>query len=139
MTQTEKELLDQNIQSATRRVWVTFQRAGFHRYPAAETDPALADVSYLAQRHRHLFKFKVSIEVFHANRDCEFHQVLNFCEGLFDNRHIEIDFKSVEMLADDLYGQLALQYPNRRISIEVSEDGECGCVVDYPAMNYFAK
>ena len=35
------------------------------------------------------------------------------------------------MLADDLYVQLAMQYPNRDMKINVSEDGECGCVIEY--------
>ena len=133
MTQPERFQLDQNIQRAARQIWVTFQRVGFHRYPAAETDPTLADVSYLAQRHRHLFKFRVSIDVWHQDRDIEFHQFLNYCESLFNNQSIEIDYRSVEMLADDLYTQLVQRYPGRSMTIEVNEDGECGCSVVYPA------
>jgi hypothetical protein len=131
MTQQERQLLDQMISQARRQIWVTFQRAGFHRYPAAETDPSLADVSYLGQRHRHLFKFRVAIDVWHQDREIEFHQFLNYCEGLFATGAIEIDFKSVEMLADDLYLQIVTRYPGRTITIEVSEDGECGCAVTY--------
>jgi hypothetical protein len=120
---------------AKRWIYVTFQKVGFHKYPAAGTDPALCsageyDVSYLAARHRHLFKFKVQLEIFHNDREIEFHQALIFCESLFKNT-IEIDYKSVEMLADDLYDQLAVQYPNRDMKIEVAEDGECGCVIEY--------
>jgi hypothetical protein len=109
-----------------KTIWVTFQKVGFHRYPAAGEDLQLADVSYLASKHRHLFKFKVEIEIFHNDRELEFHQVLNYCESLYQNQ-LDIDYKSVEMLADDLYLQLAKKYPNRFIAIEVSEDGECGC------------
>jgi hypothetical protein len=35
------------------------------------------------------------------------------------------------MLADDLYLQLAEKYPRRNIKINVSEDGECGCIIEY--------
>jgi hypothetical protein len=35
------------------------------------------------------------------------------------------------MLADDLYLQLANRYPDRFMAIEVSEDGECGCRIEY--------
>lgn len=112
-------------------IWVTFQKAGFHRYPAAEFDEALADVAYLGHQHRHLFKFKIQIEVFHNDRELEFHQFLNYCESLFESRTIDIDFKSVEMLSDDLYSQISPRYPNRDMVIEVSEDGECGCVIEY--------
>jgi hypothetical protein len=122
---------DRIRERAERKIWVTFQRAGFHRYPAASEDPKLSDVSYLGSRHRHLFKFKVEIEIFHNDRELEFHQVLNYCESLYKDNHLEIDYKSVEMLADDLYLQLANKYPDRFIAIEVSEDGECGCRIEY--------
>lgn len=112
-------------------IWVTFQRAGFHKYPEALTDPALADVEYLGSRHRHMFKFKVTIQVSHNNREIEFHQFLNFCESIFDNKTVDIDYKSVEMLADDMHKVIVEKYPDRLIRIEVSEDGECGCEIIY--------
>ena len=137
MNQEQRAQIDENLATAKRWIWVTFQKAGFHKYPAAETDLTLQDVSYLGNRHRHLFKFKVQIEIFHNDRELEFHQVLNYCESLFD-KTIEIDFKSVEMLADDLYVQLAAKYPNRYMKINVSEDGECGCEIEYssPHLHY---
>jgi len=46
-----------------RMIYVTFQREGIHRYPAAETDVALESVSFLQFPHRHMFHFKVSIAV----------------------------------------------------------------------------
>lgn len=117
--------------TADRWIWVTFQKVGFHKYPSASTDENLQDVSYLGDRHRHLFKFNVQIEIFHNDRELEFHQVLNFCESLYQEKHLEIDFKSVEMIADDLYNQLATRYPNRNMKINISEDGECGCIIEY--------
>ena len=50
---------------AKRMVWVTLQREGIHKYPAAATDPALAtgdeyDVSFLGVPHRHIFHFNDS-------------------------------------------------------------------------------
>jgi hypothetical protein len=36
------------------------------------------------------------------------------------------------MIADDLYIQIASRYPERSVTIEVSEDGENGCVIEYP-------
>jgi hypothetical protein len=119
------------IKEATKWIWVTFQRAGFHYYPEAGTNPNLKDVSYLSFKHRHLFKFKIQIQVTHSNRELEFHQVLNFCESLFDDRIINIDNKSVEMLADSIYDSLSRAYPSRAMKIEVSEDGECGGVIEY--------
>lgn len=131
MTFADRTQVDNSLSQATRWIYVTFQKAGFHRYPDAEANPLLADVAYLGREHRHLFKFKVHIQVVHNDRDLEFHQVLNYCESLFAGE-LNIDYKSVEMLADDLYIQLAQKYPNRAMKIEVSEDGECGCVIEYP-------
>lgn len=131
MNQTQRQNVETIMQHAARRIFITFQRAGFHRYPAAGEDPKLQDVNYLAARHRHLFKFKVEIEIFHNDRELEFHRVLNYCESLYKDNQIEIDYKSVEMLADDLYLQLANRYPGRFMAIEVSEDGECGCRIEY--------
>jgi hypothetical protein len=131
MNQVERDRVDRVMEHAQRQIWITWQRAGFHRYPAASEDPLLSDVSYLGLRHRHLFKFKVEIEIFHNDRELEFHQVLNYCESLYKDNHLEIDYKSVEMLADDLYLQLADRYPGRYMAIEVSEDGECGCRIEY--------
>lgn len=131
MIQAEREQIERIKEHAKRWIYVNFQKAGFHKYPAAETDPMLSDVSYLGNRHRHLFKFIVQIEIFHNDRELEFHQVLNYCESLFESQTIDIDYKSVEMLADDLYLQLAEKYPGRNIKINVSEDGECGCIIEY--------
>lgn len=35
------------------------------------------------------------------------------------------------MIADDLYQQIADRYPDRAVEIEVSEDGENGCLIKY--------
>jgi len=77
-------------------IWVTFQRAGFHRYPDAPDD-----VRYLAYEHRHLFKFKVGIEVFHDDREIEFHQFLRWLESLYAETLV-LDHRSCEMIADEL-------------------------------------
>lgn len=131
MNSAERDYIESHKKNAVRWIWVTFQKVGFHRYPGAETDPKLTDVSYLGNKHRHLFKFRIQIEIFHNDRELEFHQVLNHCESLFDTKTIELDYKSVEMLADELYVKLAEKYLDRKMKIEVSEDGECGCLIEY--------
>jgi hypothetical protein len=131
MNQDQRARADRIREHARRMIWVTFQKVGFHKYPAAATDPALADVAYLGNKHRHLFKFNIQIEIFHNDRELEFHQFLNYCESLFETNQIDIDYKSVEMLADDLYIKLADRYPGRDMIISVSEDGECGCKIEY--------
>ena len=131
-------------EKAERKIWVTFKKEGIHRYPAAATDPNLCtageyDVSFLASPHRHVFWFKVWIDVWHSNRDLEFIQFKRWLESLYGKDILQLDFKSVEMLADDLYLQIAERYPERAVWIEISEDGENGCLVKYeltrPAQN----
>lgn len=120
---------------ACRRIWVTFRKEGIHKYPAAATDPALAtgdeyDVSFLGTPHRHIFHFTVSIEVFHNDRDIEFIQFKRWLEKLYSGT-LELNFKSCEMISDDLYEAIATRYPNRDIEITVAEDGENGATVYY--------
>jgi hypothetical protein len=121
---------------ATRMIFVQFQKEGIHCYPAAATDPALAtgdeyDVSFLASPHRHMFHFNVTIQVFHNDRDIEFIQFKRWLENLYAGGTLELNFKSCEMISDDLYEQIAARYPDRKIIITVSEDGENGATISY--------
>lgn len=109
-----------------RMIWVTFEREGIHKYPAALTEPNLEDVSFLGYPHRHMFHFKVAISVEHNDRDIEFIQFKRWLEGLYGNGTLELDFKSCEMLSEDLYAEISARYPGRTVSIEISEDGENG-------------
>jgi len=116
-------------------IWVTFKREGIHKYPAALEDPKLAtgdeyDVSFLGYPHRHIFHFRVWIEVKHNDRDIEFIQFKRWLENLYQGT-LELDYKSCEMIADDLHTQIAKKHPGRKIWIEVSEDGENGCIKKY--------
>ena len=122
---------------AKRHIWVTFQRDGIHKYPAALEDPSLAtgdkyDVSFLGYPHRHIFHFKVHIEVFHNDRDIEFIQFQRWLQELYEQGTLELDYKSCEMMADDLHKEIIQKYPKRDVRIEVSEDGENGCEIYYP-------
>jgi hypothetical protein len=121
---------------STDMIWVTFRKEGIHRYPAALTDPKLAtgdeyDVSFLGHPHRHMFHFKVYLEVFHDDRDVEFIQFKRWLENLYNQGTLELNHKSCEMMADDLYEQISKTYTDRKIWIEVSEDGENGCLKQY--------
>lgn len=115
-------------------IFVTFQKEGIHKYPAAAIDPGLSDVSFLANDHRHIFHFKVSIEVFHQDRDLEFILIKRWLENLYGTGTLVLDFKSCEMIADDLYAVIATRWPGRWIQIEVSEDGENGAIMNYPVV-----
>jgi len=121
---------------AKRTIFVTFRKEGIHKYPAAATDPNLAtgdeyDVSFLATPHRHIFHFEVTIEVFHNDRDIEFIQFKRWLENQYSQGIIELDYKSCEMISDDLYEVIATRYPERDIIITVAEDGENGATIHY--------
>ena len=133
MNQIERDRVDRVMEHAQRQIWITWQREGIHKYPAALTDPALADVQFLGYPHRHQFHFRVWIDVFHNDRDLEFIQFKRWCESLYnsDNFVLSLDHKSCEMMADDLYIQIASRYPGRVVHIEVSEDGENGALIRY--------
>lgn len=106
-------------------IWVTFQFAGMHCYPYAPEE-----VAYLRALHRHMFKFKVGIEVHHDDREIEFHMFMNWCKAQYED-NLTVDHKSCEMLANELMDKIHATYNChiRHVSVEVSEDGECGAVV----------
>jgi len=138
MIQEQREQIERVKEAAQRQIWVTFRKEGIHCYPAAATDPLLNtageyDVSFLANPHRHIFHFRVWIDVFHSDRDIEFIQFKRWLESLYNgsNTVLALDWKSCEMIADDLYLQIAERYPDRNVVIEVSEDGENGCSISY--------
>jgi len=117
-------------------IWVTFQKEGMHKYPAALTDPNLAtgdeyDVSFLGYPHRHIFLFKVWIGVTHDDRDIEFIQFKRWLLNLYKDATLSLDYKSCEMMSGDLYDAISQRYPNREVWIEVSEDGENGSFIKY--------
>lgn len=138
MNQEQRSRVDSIMEKAQRKIWVTFRREGIHKYPAAATDPALAtgdhyDVSFLGYPHRHIFHFRVWIDVFHNDRDVEFIQFKRWLEQLYNSNQavLSLDYKSCEMIADDLYLEIAQRYPDRAVWIEVAEDGENGCLIKY--------
>ena len=119
-----------------KMIWVTFQKEGMHKYPAALTDPNLAtgdeyDVSFLGYPHRHIFHFKVWIGVTHDDRDIEFIQFKRWLLNLYKDATLSLDYKSCEMMSGDLYDAISNKYPGREVWIEVSEDGENGSFIKY--------
>jgi len=109
-------------------IWVTFDIAGFHAYVNAPKE-----VSYLRNLHRHLFKFKVGIQVKHDDREVEFHMFQSYVKGLFETEGgpLIVDNKSCEMLAQDIIDSVQEHYDcsSRILEVTVSEDGECGATL----------
>jgi hypothetical protein len=136
MNQENREQANSIMSRAERKIWVTFRKEGIHCYPAAATDPMLAtgdeyDVSFLGSPHRHIFHFKVWIDVLHNDRDIEFIQFKRWLENLYKDGTLKLDYKSCEMMSDDLYIQITAKHPGRAVWIEVSEDGENGALIKY--------
>lgn len=124
--------------NADKMIWVTFQQEGIHLYPAAATDPTLAtggwdDVSFLGVAHRHIFHFRVAIEVTHNDRDIEFIQFKRWLSDLVrpGQGAMSLNHKSCEMISDELHDLIVKRYPGRKVIIEVAEDGENGSLITY--------
>lgn len=118
-------------------IWVKFAKEGIHKYPAALEDPKLKtgdhyDVSFLGYPHRHIFHFKVQIEVFHDDRDIEFIQFKRWLESLYSDGTLQLNYRSCEMISDDLVAKIKDKYPKRDVIIDVSEDDENGSHCIYP-------
>jgi len=109
----------------TNYIWIRTQKELIHEYKNAPNK-----VSFLKYPHRHLFKFKVYLEVFHKDREVEFILFKRFIDEQLNNIKRSKD-KSCEMLSDWLAERIRLIYPKRDIKIEVSEDGENGSEIFY--------
>lgn len=109
-----------------RTIFVTFQKEGIHCYPDAPTG-----VEFLKFPHRHMFHFRITIDVFHNERDIEFILFKRELESLYNNGTLQLDSKSCEMIAEDLLNYISIKYPGRWCAVEVSEDGESGATLDF--------
>ncbi len=109
-----------------RQIFVTFQKEGIHCYPDAPSG-----VEFLKYQHRHMFHFRVSIDVTHNDRDIEFILFKRELENLYGSDILSLNSKSCEMLAEELIEYISKEYPNRSIIVEVSEDGENGAILHY--------
>ena len=109
-------------------IFVTFQKEGLHCWPDAVQYPG---IEFLASEHRHMFHFRVELQVFHDDREVEFILFKRELEGQYESGALELNHKSCEMMADELAKYIQDHYPGRFLKIEVSEDGENGAVMYY--------
>ena len=70
--------------------------------------------------------------MFHDDRDVEFILFKRELERLYSENTLQLDYKSCEMMSDDLANYIQINYPNRDLVITVSEDGENGATCYYP-------
>ena len=97
-----------------RSIWVTFNKEGI-QVPIGRSNLATGDeydVSFLGYPHRHIFHFKVWIEVFHDDRDIEFIQFKRWLENLYKEDVVQLDYKSCEMTPDELAEHIQAMYPD---------------------------
>ena len=110
----------------TNYIWVTAQKEMFHKYPAAPEG-----VEFLKDLHRHIFHFRIWIQVFGDDRDVEFILFKRFIENKIDKMNTNLECKSCEMICNYLHKEISEKYPDRSIKIEVGEDGENGATYEY--------
>lgn len=115
--------------ACSRAIIVTTEFEGLHCYPDAP-----AEVQFLASPHRHIFKVKAKIQVFHDNRELEFFKVKRDISWFINGTINKDDCGSCEKMAEDLANYLAGRYNinnninARHIEVEVWEDGENGSI-----------
>lgn len=108
-------------------VVVRLQMEGFHNWPEA---PEV--VSFLRDRHRHIFHIELVKEVTHADRDVEIilmkraveqHLLTKLGSKKEKNRWCEFGAMSCEMIAEDLLEAFDC------VSVQCLEDNENGAIV----------
>lgn len=106
-------------------VLVNFTAEVFHNWPDAPEQRA-----YLRARHRHLLYVTVSLQVWHADREVEIHDLRDICLNLFPPG--DRGACSCETMAKDLIEQLQQRFGlYRALTVDVLEDGEAGARVVY--------
>lgn len=106
-------------------VWAKVALPGFHRWPGATGRRA-----YLADRHRHLFHIRAEVAAGHDDRDVEFHDLQDLIRDWWGPDTRDHGSNSCEHLARAL-GQYLTDEGCTVVSVEVSEDDECGAVVRF--------
>jgi len=105
---------------------ISFQKEGIHKYPGAKDLPG---VEFLQYPHRHMFHFYVTLQVGHLDRDVEFILFKRELESLYSNDTLQLDYKSCEMIGNELLDYIEKNYPDRGAKVEVYEDNENGGIV----------
>lgn len=131
MISSERDHVERIKDASDRKIFVSFKREALHSHN--ETNP-----SFLSNLHRHVFHFRVWIDS--RGSDIEPIEFKQWIKSLYqpsestvhgDLSFLNLNNKSCEELADELYLQIAGKYSERSVWIEVAEDGENGCLIKY--------
>lgn len=110
-------------------VWYSLNIEGFHMYPNETIE------TYLQNMHRHIFKCKVSVQVFDNDREIEFIRAKRNMETLVAKKFgkpADFGTMSCEAIGEWILSVMQQRHGhNRKMYIEVSEDGENGSVTWY--------
>lgn len=117
--------------SLTPFVEVNFQVEGIHRWKDCPFD----EVAFLREWHRHMFHFRVRIDVKKLDRGIEFIMLKReLREIVLENILLRPREASCETMAQELldyYLDVHPPYPGQNIEVFVSEDGENGGGVSF--------
>lgn len=125
------------VERVTTWAMVQTRFEGIHRWEGAPHD-----VDFLTDDHRHEFHVTVQVEQFHDNRDVEYimlkdeldHWLNNVWQPANTSKPYELGEMSCEMIAKDILEWVQdLHGTDRRYTVEVTEDGENGALVEVDA------
>jgi len=106
-----------------KKIFVTGTYIAFHNW-----EEAPREVSFLRHVHRHVFFYRVEVEVKHNDREIEFFTLKSKIEEYIDNMH-KVDVGSCELQAENLLDYIQGLYNWRYVCVSISEDNENGAVV----------
>jgi len=113
-----------------RSIFINTEFHATHSWPEC----SIEEVRFLQYEHRHTFKVKVSLEVLGTDREVEFFVLKNLVDRIIEKEYgpglKKLGRTSCEDICDTLLYQIQMSgFENRRVGVEVSEDGEVGAKV----------
>ena len=126
----------------TTKVFCRFTSEKLHHYPDAinarttglETQNTkdlgiVESVEFLKYPHRHLFYFRVDVDVENDNREIEFILMKRQLSAVVESWSYDLGAMSCEMIAHKLFQEMETLGYTGWVSIEVSEDNENGAII----------
>jgi hypothetical protein len=108
-------------------VFVTTSFVGFHHWPGAPDH-----LSHLRDRHRHVFGVRLTIGVFHHDREVEFQELKWHLDFMLESAQEWPLAASCEDMAERILTWLQARHPYRPYyAVEVNEDGENGATIEW--------
>jgi len=103
-----------------RQIIVKLQVEGLHKWAGCPIE----DVSFLRDRHRHMFHIEVRKTVTHNDRDIEIIMLKREIINYLGKQPIEFGNQSCEMIAEDILTRFNCTY------VSVLEDNENGAIIE---------